>query len=88
MKKMKKLLAVMLALALMAGLAACGGSPAPAPAASTGDAAAPAASAAPAEEPAKALKIGVSLDTIDSDFWVSTIDNMNEAAAAAGAEVV
>ena len=87
MKKMKKLLAVMLALALMAGLAACGGSPAPTPA-PAGDAAAPAESTAPAEEPAKALKIGVSLDTIDSDFWVSTIDNMNAAAAAAGAEVV
>lgn len=86
---MKKLMAMSLALGLTASLAACGGNssaPAgePAQSASQTD-----SSIAQKETPeAKSLKIGVSLDTIDSDFWVSTVESLNATAKENGAEVV
>ena len=85
---MKKILAMLLALAMVLSLAACGGSSAPAeeaPKAEAPAAEAPAAEA-PAEEAASNL-IGVAMPTKDLQRWIQDGDNMKKQLEAVGYEV-
>ena len=74
---MKKFLAMMLALAMVLALAACGGSSAPA-ATEAPAAEAPAADAPAAEAPAETAgkTVGVAMPTQSSERWINDGGNM------------
>lgn len=81
---MKKALSILLAITLVLSMAACGAAPAtPAPE----DSAAPVNPATPATDE-KPMKIGLSLDTIDSQYWVSIIGFLEERAKAENIEII
>ncbi len=83
---MKKLFALLLALAMVLSLAACGGAAAPAPEAPAADA--PAAEEAPAAKTAADLKLGFILGSREHAFYCSIEDGINAAAAELGFEAV
>lgn len=83
---MKKTLSMLIALTLILSLTACGGAPAATPAPTQPAAESLAPVPAPAEN--KPIKIGVSLDTIDSQYWVSIIGFLNEKAKAENVELI
>ena len=85
---MKKILALLLALAMILALSACGGTtpaPAPAPAAQGGDAPAPADTPA---EPAKPVKIGYITSDPSSGFWKEVLESLQNACQKQGVELV
>ena len=86
---MKKFLAMMLALALVLSLAACGGSSAPA-ATEAPKADAPAAEAPKVEAPAEIAGkvVGVAMPTQSSERWINDGGNMKKQLEALGYEVV
>ena len=86
---MKKFLAMMLALAMVLSLAACGGSSAPA-ATEAPAAEAPAADAPAAEAPAETAgkTVGVAMPTQSSERWINDGGNMKKQLEALGYNVV
>ena len=86
---MKKFLAMMLALAMVLSLAACGGSSAPA-ATEAPKADAPAAEAPAVEAPAEIAGkvVGVAMPTQSSERWINDGGNMKKQLEALGYEVV
>lgn len=92
---MKRMLFVVLTMAMVAGLFGCApaATPAPAAAAPAAEAAAPAApaaeeAAAPAAPAAKKVKIGLSMDSLESAFWVANHTAMQNKAKEMGVEMV
>lgn len=92
---MKKILAILMAVILVVGMVACS-SNASTPAADTSSADTSATTNTTdetktedtAKDEAKTLKIGVCLDTIDSDFWVSTVASLEACAKENNVEMI
>lgn len=81
MRKMKRVLALLLALTMVIALAACAPKPAE-------PAAAPAEAAAPAAEPAKTLKVGFSQMENNNPWRIAETNSIKDEAAKRGIELV